>query len=238
MNLGRAGLLARKEWKESFNSPTPYIALGLFFILIGWFWTSALFLTGQATMEEFFGPLPLLLGIFLPAFTMRLFAEEYKTGTIENLATLPLEDIDIVLGKFAAALAVWGVMLGLSLVYPALLLCLGSPDGGQAMAGYLGAFLLGVFFSALGLLASALTRSQVVAFLLGFLFCFLFYLVGKAAQFVPGVPGVLLAFLGVDRHMEGFLKGVVDSRDVLYFLSGTALALAGTLAGYNSRRLR
>jgi ABC-2 type transport system permease protein len=87
VNLGRAGLLARKEWKESFNSPTPYIALGLFFILIGWFWTSALFLTGQATMEEFFGPLPLLLGIFLPAFTMRLFAEEYKTGTIENLAT-------------------------------------------------------------------------------------------------------------------------------------------------------
>jgi cytochrome c biogenesis protein CcdA len=113
VNLDRAGLLARKEWKESFNSPTPYIALGLFFILIGWFWTSALFLTGQATMEEFFGPLPLLLGIFLPAFTMRLFAEEYKTGTIENLATLPLEDIDIVLGKFAAALAVWGVMLGL-----------------------------------------------------------------------------------------------------------------------------
>jgi ABC-2 type transport system permease protein len=238
MNLGRAGLLARKEWKESFNSPTPYIALGLFFILVGWFWTSSLFLSNQATMEEFFGPLPLLLGIFLPAFTMRLFAEEYKTGTIENLATLPLEDVDIVLGKYAAALAVWIVMLGLSLVYPVLLLFLGPPDVGQVLAGYLGTLLLGVFFSALGLLASALTRSQVVAFLLGFLFCFAFYLVGKTAQFVPGAPGVLLAFLGVDRHLDGFLKGVVDSRDILYFLSGTALALAGTLAGYNSRRWR
>lgn len=238
MNLGRAGLLARKEWKESFNSPTPYIALGLFFILVGWFWTSSLFLSNQATMEEFFGPLPLLLGIFLPAFTMRLFAEEYKTGTIENLATLPLEDVDIVLGKYAAALAVWIVMLGLSLVYPVLLLFLGPPDVGQVLAGYVGTLLLGVFFSALGLLASALTRSQVVAFLLGFLFCFAFYLVGKTAQFVPGAPGVLLAFLGVDRHLDGFLKGVVDSRDILYFLSGTALALAGTLAGYNSRRWR
>ncbi len=238
MKPRRAALLTRKEWKESFNSPTPYITLVLFFLITGWFWTTSLFLGGQATLDQFFSPLPLLLAIFIPAFTMRLFAEEYKTGTIENLATLPLDDADIVLGKYGAALAVWAALLASSLVYAGILVLLGRPDFGQMAAGYAGTFLLGAFFSALGLLASSLTRSQVVGFLLGFLFCFGFFLVGKASQFVPGAPGALLAFLGVDQHLESFMKGVVDSRDVLYFLSGTGLALAGALASFNSRRWR
>jgi ABC-2 type transport system permease protein len=83
-----------------------------------------------------------------------------------------------------------------------------------------------------------LTRSQVVAFLFGFLFCFAFFLIGRSAQFIPGIPGRLLAFLGVDGHYQSFLRGIVDTRDVLYYLSGTALALAATLASFNSRRWR
>lgn len=238
MRLSRALLLTRKEWKESFNSPTPYIALVLFFVIMGWFFTASLFLVGQASLDEFFTPLPLLLCVFLPAFTMRLFAEEYKTGTVETLVTLPLEDAEIVLGKFGAALAVWGVLLGLSSVYLALLIVLGPPDLGQAAAGFLGALLLGVFYGALGLFASSLTRSQVVGFLLGFLLCFAFFLVGQSAEYLPGLTGQLLSYLGVDRHYQSFLKGIVDSRDALYFLSGTVMALAGTLASFNSRRWR
>lgn len=238
MRLSRALLLTRKEWKESFNSPTPYIALVLFFVIMGWFFTASLCLVGQASLDEFFTPLPLFLCVFLPAFTMRLFAEEYKTGTVETLVTLPLEDAEIVLGKFGAALAVWGVLLGLSSVYLALLIVLGPPDLGQAAAGFLGALLLGVFYGALGLFASSLTRSQVVGFLLGFLLCFAFFLVGQSAEYLPGLTGQLLSYLGVDRHYQSFLKGIVDSRDVLYFLSGTVMALAGTLASFNSRRWR
>lgn len=238
MKLRRAALLTSKEWKESFNSPTPYIAFVLYFAIMGWLFIASLFLTGQATLEEFFSPMPLLLGIFLPAFTMRLFAEEYKTGTIETLATLPLEDAEIVLGKFGAALAVWLTMMGLSLTYLVLLIILGPPDLGQTLAGLLGALLLGTFYSALGLLASSFTRSQVVAFMFGFLFCFAFLLIGRSAEFLPGLPGRLLAFLSVETHFAGFLKGLVDLRDVLYFLSGTLLALAGTLVGFNSRRWR
>jgi len=238
VRLSRALLLTRKEWKESFNSPTPYIALVLFFVIMGWFFTASLFLVGQASLDEFFTPLPLLLCVFLPAFTMRLFAEEYKTGTVETLVTLPLEDAEIVLGKFGAALAVWGVLLGLSSVYLALLIVLGPPDLGQAAAGFLGALLLGVFYGALGLFASSLTRSQVVGFLLGFLLCFAFFLVGQSAEYLPGLTGQLLSYLGVDRHYQSFLKGIVDSRDALYFLSGTVMALAGTLASFNSRRWR
>ncbi len=238
MRISRALLLTRKEWTESFNVPTPYIAMVLFFVIMGWLFTGSLFLLGQASLDEFLTPLPLLLSVFLPAFTMRLFAEEYKTGTVETLVTLPLEDTEIVLGKFGAALAVWGTMLGLSLVYPALLIAAGPPDLGQAAAGYLGALLLGVFYAALGLFASSLTRSQVVGFLFGFLMCFVFFLIGQSAEYLPGLAGQLLSYLGVDRHYRSFLRGVVDTRDVLYFLSGTVLALAGTLASFNSRRWR
>jgi ABC-2 type transport system permease protein len=229
-------LLARKEWRETFNSPMPYVFLVGFFLLMGWFFVSSLFLMGQAGLDEFFGPLPLLLAFFLPAFTMRLFAEEYKSGTVETLATLPLRDAEIVLGKHLSACAFWVLMLGLSALYGAALFVLGRPDAGQLAASFLGALLLGMFYAAAGLFASTLTRSQVVAFLLGFLFCFGFFLAGKAAHFLPGGWGTWLTWFGIDAHYENFLKGVVDTRDVLYLLSGQALFLAAALAAFHRRR--
>jgi ABC-2 type transport system permease protein len=238
MSRRAVGLLALKEARETLNSPMPYIFLVSFFLIQGWFFTAPLFVGGEASMGDFFGILPLLLAFFLPAFTMRLFAEEYKAGTIEALAALPLRDVDIVLGKYAAALAAWGAMLLLSTVYGFLLIVLGPPDLGVLAASYVGAALLGAFYASAGLFASSLTRSQVVGFLLGFLFCFFFFLIGKAAQYTPGMGGTLMTFLGVDGHVESFWRGVVDSRDVLYFLSGTALFLAGSLASFNSRRWR
>lgn len=233
MKFSNVRALARKEWTESFNAPMPYIFLTVFFLLTGWFFVSSLFVMGQATMEQFFSPMPLLLSFFLPAFTMRLFSEEYKTGTIEVLATLPLRDEEIVGGKYMAALSFWAAMLGLSLFYAGLLFLAGRPDAGQAAAGLLGTFLLGALFSSIGLFASALSRSQVVGFLLGFLFCFSLFLCGKAAQYLPGDTGAALTFLGVDAHYESFLRGVVDSRDLVYFLSGIALFWAGTLAAFH-----
>jgi ABC-type transport system involved in multi-copper enzyme maturation permease subunit len=233
VKLAPVRALARKEWTESFNAPMPYIFLTVFFLLSGWFFVSSLFVMGQATLEQFFAPMPLLLAFFLPAFTMRLFAEEYKTGTIEVLATLPLRDEEIAAGKYAAALSFWASMLGLSLFYAGLLCLAGRPDLGQAAAGLLGTFLLGALYCSIGLFASALSRSQVVGFLLGFLFCFALFLSGKAAQYVGGPLGSALTFLGVDAHYEPFLRGVVDSRDVVYFLSGAALFWAGTLAAFH-----
>ncbi len=228
MTVTRVLWVARKEWKETFNSPMPYIVLTLFFLLTGWFFTNSLFLEGKASLDGFFGPLSLILSIFMPAFTLRLFADEFKSGTIETLATLPLTDGDIVGGKFAAALAVWSVGVLLSLYYLMLLVVIGPPDVGQMAAGYGGLFLLGGFFASLGLLGSSFTRSPVVAFLWGFLLCFSFYLLGPASTYVPGLTGQILSFLSVDRHFENFLKGVVDSRDVLFFVSGTGIALGAT----------
>jgi ABC-2 type transport system permease protein len=227
-----------KEFKESFNGPTPYLFLTVFFLVTGYLQTSGLFLRGQANVDNLLGILPILLSFFIPAMTMRLFAEEYKTGTVETLATLPLTDVEIVLGKYAAALVLWALALGLAGFHVVLLAAMGRPDLGQAVAGYLGAFLLGALYTAAGLFASSLTRSQVVGFLFGFLFSFGLFLVAQTGQFVPGIPGRLIAFISVNDHYESFLKGLVDTRDVLYFLSGIALFLAGTLAAFNSRRWR
>jgi ABC-2 type transport system permease protein len=238
VNRRAVGLMAVKELRETLNSPMPYIFLASFFLIQGWFFTAPLFLDGQAKMDDFFGALPLLLSFFLPAFTMRLFSEEYKAGTMEALSALPLRDVEIVLGKYLAALAGLGGILLLSLLFPWLLFMLGSPDAGVLAASYLGAALLGAFYASAGLFASSLTRSQVVGFLAGFLICFFFFLVGKAAQFTPGWIGAFMTFLGTDAHTASFWRGVVDTRDALYFLSGTALFLAATLASFNSRRWR
>lgn len=231
-------LIAKKEWKESFNSPMPYVFLVVFYLLSGWFFTYQLFLAGQSSLEQFFLPMPILLAFFLPAFSMRLFAEEYKTGTIEVLATQPVRDVEIVVGKFLAVWALWGAALVLSFFYPILLYIFGRPDTGQILASYLGAFLLGGFYASAGLFASSLTRSQVVGFIVGFLFCFAFFLFGQVTQYLSGPVAEILNFLGAINHMDAFLRGVVDSRDVLYFISGIVLFLAATLASFNSRRWR
>ncbi|MGQ0644669.1 MAG: ABC transporter permease subunit [Elusimicrobiota bacterium] len=238
MNFRAVWLIASKEWKESFNSPMPYVFLVVFYLVAGWFWVASLFLSGQAALDDFLSPLPILLCFFLPAFSMRLFAEEYKTGTIEPLSTLPLRDAEVVLGKYLAVWGLWAGMLAVAGFYAAVLFALGRPDPGQMAAGFLGALLLGGLYSAAGLFASSLTRSQVVGFILGFLFCFAVFLAGKMAQFVSGPAAQFLSFLGVDAHFEAFLRGVVDTRDVVYFLSGMLLFLAGTLASFNSRRWR
>jgi ABC-2 type transport system permease protein len=234
MRVSRAWLLTKKEWKESFNSPMPYIVLVLFFLLQGWFFYQLPFLRGPSQPGLFFRNTAPDAWNFFARLDHAPFSEEFKTGTIETLATLPLDDAEIVMGKYGAILSIWLIMVLFSLPYFGILIALGPPDFGQMAGGFFGTILLGAFYGSLGLLASSFTRSQVVGFLLGFLFCFAFFMVGQAADYMPGVPGQLLSFLGVNRHFEGFLKGVVDTRDILYFLSGTFLALTGTLASFNS----
>jgi ABC-2 type transport system permease protein len=238
MNWSHIAAIMKKEWKESFNSPMPYIFMVAFFLITGWFYFASLFLGRQATPDEFFALMPIILVFFLPAFSMRLFAEEYKSGTVEPLSTLPVRDTDIVLAKFFSVLLMWGCVLALSFFYIIVLFVIGKPDVGQILASYIGLLLLGGLYGAAGLFASSLTRSQVVAFVLGFIFCFAFFACGKSAQLVGGTLGAALVFFGVDLHYGGFLLGVIDTRDVIYFLSGQILFLAATLISFNSRRWR
>ncbi|HOW27448.1 MAG TPA: ABC transporter permease subunit [Elusimicrobiota bacterium] len=238
MDLRIALAIARKELREVFNSPTPYVFFVVVTLLSGWFYVTSLFVTGQAALDDLFSPLPLLFVFFLPAITMRLFAEEIKMGTFEVLATLPVRETDIIVGKYLAALALLASALALTAVHPALLLVLGRPQAGPVLTGYLGSFLLGAAFGAAGLFSSTLTRNQVVSFIVGFLICFGLFLIGKTSQYVPGLTGSLLAFSGVDAHYEMFLKGVVDTRDIVYFLSVIGMFLAAAYAVVSGRRWR
>jgi gliding motility-associated transport system permease protein len=174
----------------------------------------------------------------LPLLTMRMWAEEKRTGTVELLLTFPLRDSSIVLGKFFAGMAVYMVLLALSLLYPLLAALFVHLDPGPIWAGYLGTFLLGATLFAFGFLCSTWTENQIVACALawaGFLF---FWLIGHAADFAGTRLGQLCTQLSFARHHENFAKGVIETQDVAYFVLFTAFCLFLTLRSIESTRWR
>ncbi len=230
--------LARKELTMLLDSPTTYVVFVLFLALMGWFFVSPLFVSGQSTLDSFLRPLPILFTFLIPALSMRAFAEELKGGTIEYLSTLPLRDTDIVLGKYLALVALLVSLLALTLVYPLVLLLVGRPDIGQMVGSYAAVLCLGSFFAAIGLWATSLTRQQVVAVIISFFICFCLYLTERMSEFFPGFLADVLRWAGVMSHFEAMARGVVDTRDLLYWVSGTVLFLAATVSTIHSRRWR
>ena len=218
----------KKEFRAYFISPIAYIVISIFLILTGWFFFSTFFLYGQAEMRGFFSLLPLIFSFVIPAVTMRLFAEEFNTGSYELILTMPVRSIDIIAGKFAAATAFVVIMLVPTIVYGICISILGDLDWGPVIGGYIGAVLLGAAFSSIGVFASSLTRNQIIAFIIGMTLCFVLTLIDKMLFFLP--EGVLNVFqyLGADFHFQNISKGVIDSRDILYFLSICFIMLYGT----------
>jgi gliding motility-associated transport system permease protein len=226
----------RRELAGYFGQPVAYIVITAYLLICGWFFTSGLFLIGQADVRGYLEVAPTILVFFAPALTMRLLAEEWKNGTMELLLTLPVRDTDVVLGKYLAAFTVLVVAQALTLAYPLTVGLLGPMDVGQVVTGYVGLLLLGGAFLAVGVLASALTSSQVVAFIVSFFVCFGLFLLGKSLPFMPTALLPLLDYLAVDTHFANLTKGVVDSRDVLYFLTIVLLCLAGTVHALQGRK--
>lgn len=218
----------KKDFKVYFVSPIAYIVISIFLILSGWFFFSTFFLFNQAEMRTFFGLLPLLFAFIVPAVTMRLFSEELNTGSYELLLTLPVSVRDVVLGKFAAALAFVGIMLVPTVSYAIFASFLGDLDWGPVIGGYVGAILLGAAFVSVGLFASSLTRNQIIAFIIGTSACFFLTLIDKILFFLPEPLVGLFQFLGADFHFQNISRGILDSRDILYFLSVCFVALYGT----------
>lgn len=221
----------RRELGAYFNSPIAYIFLFVFGALLGSLFMASFFLASFADMRGFFGILPLALCVFLPAVTMRLWAEERKGHTDELLLTFPIRPQDLVLGKFLAALFFSVAALASTAPIPVMLALIGTPDLGQIASGYAGAVLMGAFFLAVGIFISGLCRDQIVAFIVSMLSCLTMVLLGTefiAASidgWLPGLGTVLRNAVGMTRHFASFEKGVVDARDALYFLIGTALFL-------------
>jgi ABC-2 type transport system permease protein len=229
--MSHTSVIFRREFASYFNSPIAYIFIVVFLLLTGLLYMLNFFLIGQADMRGFFGSLPLLLTFFIPAVSMRLWAEDRRQGTFELLMTLPMRPHEVMLGKYLAALAFFGVTLAGSLPIPIMLNALGNPDNGALASGYLGALLMGALYLSVGIFASGLMRDQISAFILGVMACLIMWLLGQtfvAAVFdgwVDGLGRLLQQYLGMTSHFEPMLRGVVALGDVVYFLALTAFFL-------------
>jgi len=231
-------ILARKELAILSSAPATYVIAVVFLLINGWLFVSTLFQFNQSALDTFLRPLPLIFTFLVPALTMRAFSEEFKAGTIEYLATLPIEDHEIVIGKYLAALGMIGSLVAFTLFYPLVLFLIGRPDPGQIIGAYASILGLTSFFAAIGLWASALTRNQVVAFIVGFFVCFFFFLLGRMAEFLPGVLASLVRDLSIETHFDALARGVLDTRDLLYWASGTFFFLSACLMMVQSKKWR
>lgn len=217
----------RKEFSTYFLSPIAYIVISIFLLVTGWFFFTTFFILNQADLRNFFNMLPVIFSFVIPAVTMRLFSEELNVGSYETLLTLPVTYLDVVLGKFLAAVAFVAAMLLPTGLYAVTVAFLGQLDWGPVVGGYIGALLLGGAFSAVGLFASSLTRNQIIAFIIGVAICFSLTLIDRMLFFLPrGMLG-FLGYLGAAHHFQNIAKGIIDSRDILYFLSICFIGLYG-----------
>ncbi|RTZ95095.1 MAG: ABC transporter [Deltaproteobacteria bacterium] len=220
--------ICKKEFTSYFVSPIAYIVMAIFLLVTGWFFFTTFFLFDQASLRNFFSLLPLIFSFVIPAVTMRLFAEEINIGSYETLMTLPLSPLDVILGKFFAAVFFVVVLLIPTLAYAVCIAFIGDLDWGPVIGGYAGAVLLGAAFSAVGLLASALTRNQIIAFIVAMAICFALTLIDKMLVFLPLAALDFFQYLGVGVHFENISKGIIDSRDILYFVSLCFIGLYST----------
>ena len=232
--------VARRELLGYFNQPVAYVVVATFLVLSGTylFILHPFFVVGRATIRPFFEFAPFLLTLLAPAITMWLLAEERRTGTLELLLSWPLADWSIVAGKFLGALGLLAVALALTVVYPLSISALGALDWGPVAGGYLGLLLLGAAYLSVGILVSAHTSSQIVAFVAGFLACFSLYIVGKALPVAPDWMVPWLDWLSFERRFEHVARGIVDTRDLAYFASVVLLALGLTAERLAARRWR
>lgn len=211
--------IALKEFKDYFISPIAYIVISLFLIVTGWFFFSTFFIYGRADLRDFFALLPITFSFFIPAVTMRMFAEEKNVGSYESLLTMPVSFSHIAMGKFFAASAFTAAMLLPTLSYPLFISFIGNVDLGPVVGGYIGAVLLGGAYCSIGLFASALTRNQIIAFIIGCAICFTLTIIDRMLFFVPESLVPVVEYLGANAHFSNISKGIIDSRDLIYFAS-------------------
>lgn len=234
----------RKEFNAFLNSPVAYVVLGVFLVATGLFvWVfpdSSVLDYGFADLQTLFNLAPWIFLFLIPALTMRSFAEEKKAGTIELLLTRPLTDGQLVGGKYLACLLLALLALVPTLLYYYSVVKLGAPEGNIDSAAFAGSLiglaLLAAVFAAIGVLASALTRDQIIAFLVAVVGCFLVYSgFDSLASLFEGGPAYYISQLGIAAHYRDLSKGLVDSRDLLYFFSVVAAMLLATRLVLRSR---
>lgn len=237
--------ICKKEFNQFFSNLTGYIAIVLFLLINGIFLfvlqDSSIFEYGYASLEKFFDLAPWVLLFLIPAITMRSLSDEYRAGTFEILQTKPLSSWQIVWGKYISVLIIILFVLIPTLIYVftiKLLSATGSIDGGGIAGSYLGLFLLSAVFAAISLCCSGLTSNAVVAFLISVSACLVLYFGFSAISRLPVLQGnadYYIEMLGIDFHYRSISRGVVDSRDIIYFFSIIFLALLVTVRNLHKR---
>ena len=230
------GTIARRELAAYFESPVAYVFLVIFLLLAGFFTFGfgGFFESGEASLGAFFGWMPWLFLLLVPAVGMRLWSDERRLGTIELLLTLPVTTWEAILGKFLASWLFLAIALALTFPVAITANVLGDPDNGVIACGYVGSLLLAGAYLALSCMTSALARSQVISFIIAVLLCLILILVGfnpvtdLLARWASPSGVESIAGFSVLTHFDGLQKGVIDSRDVLYFLSVMMFALFTT----------
>ena len=212
--------ICRRELGGFFNSPMAYIFLVIFAIVNGYFFTNTFFLFGQSDLRVLFDIVPLVYLFFIPAVSMGLIARENNLGTMETMSTMPLNSYEFVIGKFLAAFSL--ILLGLvaTSIHLFTLISVGTNvDYGAIFSGYLGLALMGGTYAAIGTYASSVTENQVVAFIIGVFIVLVFFMLDKTLVFVPTSIAGFVQFLAVDYHLSNISRGVIDSRNLVYFFS-------------------
>ncbi len=217
----------KKEFKAYFLSPIAYIFITVYLITTTFLFFQGFFLINQADMRGYFDLMPWVFLFFVPAITMRTWAEEKKVKTLELLLTWPISDFEVVVGKFLASFALLSIVVLLSITIPVTIAILGHPDMGQIVGQYIGALLLGGAYLAIGLWVSSLTENQIVAFIVGNPFVTM----ASPSFLVP-----VLSYLGLGNHFESISRGVIDTRDLIYYASVIGFFLFLNVCSLGSRK--
>ena len=241
--MGNILTLAQKELRAYFVSPIAYVLLVFFALLFGYFYASSINFMVQLSMGQFgmggpqivninefmirplFGNTAVILLFMLPMLTMRSFAEEKRSGTIELLLTSPLTDFQIIMGKFLGAMALYTLMLSLTLVHIGVLFWYGEPEWAPVLSGYLGLLLMGGSFISVGLAISSMTKNQIVAGVSTFAVLLLFWIINWMGDASGTMTQSVLAYLSILEHLDDFSKGVIDTTHVTYYVSFITLGL-------------
>ena len=218
--MNNTKIILKKELRSYFNSPMAYIFLVVFAITNGYFFTNTFFLINQSDMRALFNIVPLIYLFFIPAITMSLIAKEKNSGTMEVMSTLPIKDIEFIMGKFLASVMLIIIGLCITFVHLFTLMNVGTNiDYGSIFAGYLGIIFLGSVYASIGTFASSITENQVISFIISVFIVLTFFLLDKVIYFMPSSIQGLVQFLSVDFHLSNMSRGVIDTRNIIYFLS-------------------
>ena len=244
--------IAHKELKSYFSTPIAYIVIGFFALLFGYFFYAMLVIFNQQSLQfggeggamdinqQLIRPLFLnasvILLFVLPLITMRTYSEEKRSGTIELLLTSPVSDLEIIIGKFLGAMALYAAMLGITLIHVALLFSYGNPEWKVVVTGYAGLLLMGGCFISVGLLISSMTKNQIVSGMVTFAVFLLLWVINWIASFTGPTTQSVLNYLSITDHFDDFTRGILDTKHLIYYFSVMSFGLFLTSRSVDTER--